>query len=118
MLPHTNLYNVFTAVCKSHIIGVKKVKAQGTVLGPILLIFYINEIVKCVKYLNISLFADDCVIYLSGNNWDSIHRKIQRDFDCIVEWTSRAGQELRDMEEKRWIHRLTSVVPRGLNLVD
>ena len=31
---------------------------------------------------------------------------------------SRAGQEFRDMEEKRWIHRLSSVVPRGLNLLD
>ena len=45
--------------------------AQGTVLGPILFIFYINDIINCLKYVNISLFADDCVIYLSGNNWDS-----------------------------------------------
>ena len=32
--------------------------------------------------------------------------------------TSRASQDLRDIEEKRWIHRLASVVPRGLNLLD
>ena len=31
--------------------------------------------------------------------------------------SSRASQELRDKEEKRWIHRLSSVVPRGLNLL-
>ena len=31
---------------------------------------------------------------------------------------SRASQDLRDIEEKRWIHRLASVVPRGLNLLD
>ena len=31
---------------------------------------------------------------------------------------TKAGQSERDMEEKRWIHRLSSVVPRGLNLLD
>ena len=31
---------------------------------------------------------------------------------------TESGQSERDMEEKRWIHRLSSVVPRGLNLLD
>ena len=31
---------------------------------------------------------------------------------------TKAGQAERDQEEKRWIHRLSSVVPRGLNLLD
>ena len=31
---------------------------------------------------------------------------------------TKSGQTERDMEEKRWIHRLSSVVPRGLNLLD
>ena len=31
---------------------------------------------------------------------------------------TKAGQTERDKEEKRWIHRLSSVVPRGLNLLD
>ena len=31
---------------------------------------------------------------------------------------TKAGQTERDMEEKRWIHPVSSVVPRGLNLLD
>ena len=34
-----------------------------------------------------SLFADDCVMHLGGNNWIDKHNKIQHDFDCILEWT-------------------------------
>ena len=31
---------------------------------------------------------------------------------------SKAGKIERDMEEKRWINRISSIVPRGLNLLD
>ena len=31
---------------------------------------------------------------------------------------SRSGQVERDREEKRWIHRLATGVPKGLNLMD
>ena len=31
---------------------------------------------------------------------------------------TRSGQSERDKEEKHWIHRLSIVVPRGLNLLD
>ena len=31
---------------------------------------------------------------------------------------SKAGQIGRDREEKRWIHGLATVVPKGLNLID
>ena len=73
--------------CLSTIIPVSNGIAQGTVLGPILFIFYINDILKCVRHVKISLFADDCVLYLSGNNWDMIRRRIQNDFDAVIDWT-------------------------------
>ena len=75
------------------IVSVDKGIAQGTVLGPILLIFYINYIFKCAMYVKMSLFANDCVMYLSGSNWSVIQRRMQRDLDTVVKWTF--GNDLR-----------------------
>ena len=41
--------------------------AQGTVLGPLIFIFYINDCVNMLGKLRISMFADDCILYYSGN---------------------------------------------------
>ena len=77
--------------------------AQGTVLGPILFIFYINDIFKTTKYVKMSLFADDCVIYLLGNNWSTVKRRIQRDFDAIIEWSIRNNLRLNHGKTKATI---------------
>ena len=79
---------------------VSKGIAQGTVLGPLLFIFYINNIFSIVRHVKMSLFADDCVIFLSGNNWIDIHRKIQCDFDSILEWTFRNSLQLNHSKTK------------------
>ena len=72
----------------SDIIPVTDGIAHGTVLGYILFIFYIIDIFKCAKYeKKKSLFADDCVMFLSGNNWNVIHRRMQRDFQAVIDWT-------------------------------
>ena len=60
--------------------------AHGTVLGPIMFIFYINGILKSTNYVKMSLFADDCVCYLSGNNWVYIQVKMQEDFNAIIDY--------------------------------
>ena len=71
----------------SDIIPVTHGIAQGTVLGPILFIFYINDIFKCTKHVKMSLIADDCVMFLSGNNWNAIHNRMQSDFEAVIDWT-------------------------------
>ena len=74
--------------------------AQGTVLGPILFIFYINDVFKCTKYVRMSLFADDCVMYLSENSWQVIHRRMQRDFDAVIDWRYRNNLRLNHNKTK------------------
>ena len=78
----------------SDVVSVRNGIAQGTVLGPILFIFYINDILRCTKYVKMSLFADDCVLYLSGNNWVNIQAKMQEDFDAIIDWTFKNNLRL------------------------
>ena len=36
-----------------------------------------NDIVDKLFYVKLSMYADDCVLYLSGNIWDSIRSKMQ-----------------------------------------
>ena len=45
-----------------------------------------NDIVDKLFYVKLSMYADDCVLYLPGNNWDSIRPEIQEDFDCFEHW--------------------------------
>ena len=52
---------------------------QGTILGPLIFIFYMNDIVDKLFYVKVSMYADDCVLYMSGNNWTNIRQRIQED---------------------------------------
>ena len=84
----------------SNVLEVNEGIAQGTVLGPILFIFYINDIFNCTGHVKMSLFADDCVIYLASNNWNNKQRKMQMDFEAIIEWTFRNNLRLNHGKTK------------------
>ena len=47
-----------------------------------------------------SLFADDRVMYLSGNNWPVIQRRMQQDLDSIVGWTFSSSLSLNHGKTK------------------
>ena len=42
--------------------------AQGSVLGPILFIIYVNDLVNCSDSLNFSMYADDTCVFLNDTN--------------------------------------------------
>lgn len=58
---------------------------QGSHLGPVLFLVFINDITTKIKHCRISLFADDLKIYkVVGNAEDA--GLIQDDIDGIVDW--------------------------------
>ena len=58
---------------------------QGTVLGPLLFLLYINDIGDKVSS-EIRLFADDCIVYRPINNEvDSI--ELQKDIKLLSDWS-------------------------------
>lgn len=60
---------------------------QGSVLGPLLFLIFINDITVGMES-SIRLYADDCVIYRSVQN-SADSTSLQRDIDCISGWCER-----------------------------
>ncbi|KAK3102286.1 hypothetical protein FSP39_010211 [Pinctada imbricata] len=60
---------------------------QGTVIGPILFVLFINDLPECVESIS-SLFADDTKLYSSIK--EEIDRSVlQNDLDNLFEWSTK-----------------------------
>ena len=60
---------------------------QGTVLGPILFLIYINDFPEYLQYSKLRLFADDSIIYREITSHTDCH-KLQLDLDAAARWES------------------------------
>jgi hypothetical protein len=49
---------------------------QGTVLGPLLFIIYINDLFSILPEETIISFADDTAVIVKGNNWKEVESKM------------------------------------------
>ena len=58
-------------------LNIKTVIGQGTILGPLIFMFYINDIIKSVGKLMINMCANDCILFASENNWNGIKQNVQ-----------------------------------------
>ena len=70
---------------QSSLAGVSSGVPQGTVLGPILFLIYINDLPDCVSHSTIRLFADYCIIYRSIKTIEDTQH-LQEDIDAVVKW--------------------------------
>jgi len=61
---------------------------QGSVLGPLLFLVYINDIVEHIK-CNIKLFADDTTLYVSFDNQDTANNMLNEDLSKINDWSNQ-----------------------------
>ena len=62
---------------------------QGTVLGPLLFLLFINDIGEGInKDTEIKLFADDCLIFRTIKGANDI-RLLQADLDALTEWAEK-----------------------------
>ena len=86
-LSHRTQY-VSVSGFKSTIKLIKHGVPQGSVLGPLLFLIYINDLHNAIKYRMVHHFADDTNLLLFDNSLKSLKKKINIDLKLLCHWLS------------------------------
>ena len=77
---------VFVNGVQSNFLPLNSGVPQGSILGPLLFIFYINDIVEATNYFSVRLFADDTSLTATGKDLDVLLQRINSELPAISEW--------------------------------
>lgn len=64
---------------------------QGSVLGPVLFLLFINDVCSCVDRANLCLFADDTSLSVSNKSLDCLEIETFIQGNSLLQWMMRNG---------------------------
>ena len=73
--------------CVSSVADLPVGVAQGSVLGPLSFLLYINDLPCAIEDASVTLFADDASVCLGDSSLDNLIHKTNLTLACLSDWT-------------------------------
>ena len=77
---------------------------QGTVLGPILFLIFIDDIENCIMHSIVRCFADNTRISIAIRSEKDV-KLLQRDLENVIQWSDRNNMALHKDEFEYMCHK-------------
>ena len=72
--------------CLSDFTNLKCGVSQGTILGPLLLLIYINHLPNCLSFSILRMYADDTHITYAGSDLHLIQSSLSHNLEKLSKW--------------------------------
>lgn len=59
---------------------------QGSIIGPLLFILFFNDFPECLKHSNVTMYADDTVVYVNGKEKTEIDKLLNEELERIARY--------------------------------
>ena len=96
---------------KSECVALKCGVPQGSILGPLFFLLYINDCISTLDVHKTLLYADDSVLYVSGKNLDLLTNQLSVALHSFYNWSSI--NKLSMNEDKTKIMTFASKIKLG-----
>lgn len=86
----------------SHILDIKCGVPQGSILGPLLFLIYVNDISNTSPLLQFIMFADDTNVFMSNNSLTELVDKLNAELEKVDKWF-KANKLSLNLEKTNYI---------------
>ena len=112
-------YNGFSSPMRTTTCGVP----QGSILGPLLFLIYVNDLATVSDYIFSILFADDTNMFMSGKNIQELEQKFNSEMVKVFQWieTNKLSLNIKKTQYmlfhgKRSVDQMPNILINGIAL--
>ena len=73
---------------------------QGSILGPLLFLIFINDLALCLNGSNLEMFADDQTMCVSGATIENVNFSLNEDLIPVSNWVSNNAMSINTTKTK------------------